>query len=68
MSQAQFASVAQLEELVAEAVISGVKLPEPSRDWLEDVRAVATATWRALRSGDGQRAGAARAAANYWVG
>jgi AcrR family transcriptional regulator len=39
----------QLEELVAEAVISGVKLPEPSQDWLRDVRAVATALWQALR-------------------
>jgi AcrR family transcriptional regulator len=39
----------QLEELVAEAVISGVKLPEPSPDWLMDVRAVATAMWQAVR-------------------
>jgi AcrR family transcriptional regulator len=39
----------QLEELVAEAVISGVKLPEPSQDWLRDVRAIATALWHALR-------------------
>jgi AcrR family transcriptional regulator len=39
----------QLEELVAEAVISGVKLPEPSKDWLEDVRAVATTLWQAVR-------------------
>jgi len=39
----------QLEELVAEAVISGVKLPEPSQDWVEDVRAVATAMWEAVR-------------------
>jgi AcrR family transcriptional regulator len=39
----------QLEELVAEAVISGVKVPEPSQDWLGDVRAVATAIWQAVR-------------------
>ena len=39
----------QLEELVAEAVIAGVKLPEPSPDWLMDVRAVATAMWQAVR-------------------
>lgn len=39
----------QLEELVAEAVISGVKLPEPSQDWVEDVRGVATAMWEAVR-------------------
>jgi len=39
----------QLEELVAEGVISGVKLPEPSPDWLMDVRAVATAMWQAVR-------------------
>jgi len=39
----------QLEELVAEAVISDVELPEPSQDWLEDVRAVATALWQAVR-------------------
>ena len=39
----------QLEELVAEAVISGVKLPEPSQDWVEDVRAVAIAMWQAVR-------------------
>jgi AcrR family transcriptional regulator len=40
----------QLEELVAEAVISDVKLPEPSHDWMNDARAVATAMWQAVRS------------------
>jgi len=39
----------QLEELIAEAVISEVKLPEPAQDWLEDVRVVATALWQAVR-------------------
>lgn len=39
----------QLEELVAEAVISGVKLPERSQDWAEDMRAVAVAMWQAVR-------------------
>lgn len=39
----------QLEELLAEAVISDVELPEPSQDWIEDVRASATAIWHALR-------------------
>ncbi|WIM89376.1 TetR/AcrR family transcriptional regulator C-terminal domain-containing protein [Candidatus Mycobacterium wuenschmannii] len=39
----------QLEALVAEAVIAGVELPEPSHDWAEDVRAVATAIWEAVR-------------------
>ena len=39
----------QLEQLVAEAVISALKMPEPSQDWVEDVRAVATAMWQAMR-------------------
>jgi AcrR family transcriptional regulator len=39
----------QLEELVAEAVISSVETPETSQDWLVDVRAVATAIWQAVR-------------------
>jgi AcrR family transcriptional regulator len=39
----------QLEELVAEAVMSGVEMPEASQDWLVDVRAVATAIWQAVR-------------------
>jgi AcrR family transcriptional regulator len=39
----------QLEELVADAVIAGVELPDPSQDWADDVRAVATAMWEAMR-------------------
>jgi AcrR family transcriptional regulator len=39
----------QLEELVAETVMSGVEIPDASQDWLVDVRAVATAIWRAVR-------------------
>ncbi|WP_179472592.1 TetR/AcrR family transcriptional regulator [Mycolicibacterium vinylchloridicum] len=40
----------QLEELVAEAVIAGVELPETGGDWLSDVRAVATAMWHSVRA------------------
>lgn len=41
----------QLEELVAEAVIAGVELPDvPSGDWLDDVRAIATAMWQRVRA------------------
>ena len=44
----------QLEELVAEAVIAGVELPDPggaeSGDWLGDVRAIATAMWHSVRA------------------
>ncbi|MBB3603242.1 AcrR family transcriptional regulator [Mycolicibacterium sp. BK556] len=40
----------QLEELVAEAVIAGVELPEASADWLADVRAIATAMWQSVRA------------------
>src|ERR1700730_15602367 len=36
----------QLEELVAEAVMSGVEIPDSSQDWLVDVRAGATAIWQ----------------------
>src|ERR1700684_1899057 len=39
----------QLEELVAEAGMSGVEIPDTSQDWLVDVRAVATAIWLAVR-------------------
>jgi AcrR family transcriptional regulator len=39
----------QLEELVAEAAISGVEIPEASQDWLVDVRTVATVIWQAVR-------------------
>ena len=40
----------QLEELVAEAVIAGVTLPDSGGDWVGDVRAVATAMWRQVRA------------------
>ena len=40
----------QLEELVAEAVIAGVELPEAGGDWLSDVRSVATAMWQSVRA------------------
>jgi AcrR family transcriptional regulator len=39
----------QLEALVADAVISDVKLPGRSQDWLADLRAVAIAMWQAVR-------------------
>jgi AcrR family transcriptional regulator len=39
----------QLEELVAEAVISDVNVPDLSRDWAADVRAVAMAMWQSMR-------------------
>lgn len=40
---------AELEDLVAEAVIADVKVPEPSDDWRNDVRAVAMAIWETMR-------------------
>jgi AcrR family transcriptional regulator len=39
-----------LEELVVAAVVSDVELPDPTHDWQHDVRAVATAVWRAVRA------------------
>lgn len=38
-----------LEELVAEAVIAEVEVPEPSDDWCTDVRAIAFALWETVR-------------------
>lgn len=38
-----------LEELVAEAVIAEVEVPEPSDDWCTDVRAIALALWETVR-------------------
>lgn len=38
-----------LEELVAEAVIAEVEVPEPSDDWCTDVRAIAMALWATVR-------------------
>lgn len=40
---------AELEELVAEAVISEVKVPAPSDDWGADVHAIAVAIWQTVR-------------------
>jgi AcrR family transcriptional regulator len=39
----------QLEELIAEVVISDMELPEPIHDWTAEVRALATAMWVAVR-------------------
>jgi AcrR family transcriptional regulator len=39
----------ELEGLVAEAVLADVRLPRRSKDWRSDVKAVATAIWRAVR-------------------
>ena len=40
---------AELEELVAEAVIADVNVPEPSDNWRDDVRAIAMAMWETMR-------------------
>jgi len=40
---------AELEGLVAEAVLADVDLPQPTSDWLTDVKSVATAIWRTVR-------------------
>ncbi|WP_231996919.1 TetR/AcrR family transcriptional regulator C-terminal domain-containing protein [Mycobacterium scrofulaceum] len=39
----------ELEALVAEAVLADVKLPEPSDNWLADVKSIAVAVWEAMR-------------------
>jgi AcrR family transcriptional regulator len=39
-----------LEELVVDAVISAVDLPQPTSDWRHDTIQIATATWRAVRA------------------
>lgn len=39
----------ELEELVAEAVIADVKVPEPSDNWRSDVRSIAMALWETMR-------------------
>jgi AcrR family transcriptional regulator len=39
----------ELEGLVAEAVLADVRLPRRSSDWRSDVKAIATAIWRAVR-------------------
>lgn len=40
----------ELEALVAEAVVADVEVPPASDDWVDDVRAIATATWQAVRN------------------
>ncbi|HLR96201.1 MAG TPA: TetR/AcrR family transcriptional regulator C-terminal domain-containing protein, partial [Jiangellaceae bacterium] len=40
----------ELEALVAEAVIAEVEVPSASDDWVDDVRAIATAIWQAVRN------------------
>jgi len=42
-----------LEELVVDAVVSGITIPQPTGDWLVDVAAVARAVWRAVRDHPG---------------
>jgi hypothetical protein len=39
----------ELEELVAEAVIADIDVPEPSEDWFTDVREIAVAMWETVR-------------------
>ena len=39
----------ELEELVADAVIADVKVPAPSSDWRNDVRAIAVSMWETMR-------------------
>jgi AcrR family transcriptional regulator len=39
-----------LEQLVVDAVVGLIDLPELTGDWLTDTRAVATATWRTFRA------------------
>ncbi len=43
-------SRAELEDLVAEAVIARVEVPQASGDWINDVRTIATAMWQAIRN------------------
>jgi AcrR family transcriptional regulator len=42
-----------LEELVVDAVVGRIDLPEPTDDWMADTRAVATAAWRTFRAHPG---------------
>ena len=39
-----------LEELVVAAVVAEVRLPAPTDDWSQDVHALATAMWQAIRA------------------
>lgn len=43
----------ELEELVVDAVAARVETPEPTDDWVADVRAAATALYRAVREHPG---------------
>ncbi|WP_241010655.1 hypothetical protein [Mycobacterium camsae] len=38
----------ELEQLIAEAVISEVKLPAPNDDWCTDVHAIVMAIWQTV--------------------
>jgi AcrR family transcriptional regulator len=40
----------ELEELVVAAVVSQVRLPEPTDDWQDDAYAIAEAMWRGIRA------------------
>lgn len=39
-----------LEELVVEAIVAEVRLPEPSEDWKQDAYGIATAMWQGIRA------------------
>lgn len=39
-----------LEELVVEAIVAEVRLPEPSEDWKQDAYGIATAMWQSIRA------------------
>lgn len=39
-----------LEELVVDAILGSVELPEPTHDWQADITAIATSLWETLRS------------------
>lgn len=43
------ADKSRLEDLVVDAVVSGIAVPEPTGDWQVDVAAIARAVWRAVR-------------------
>lgn len=43
------ADKSRLEELVVDAVVAGISVPEPTGDWEVDVAAIARAVWRAVR-------------------
>jgi AcrR family transcriptional regulator len=39
-----------LEELVVAAIVTEMRIPEPTANWVDDVYAVADAMWRAIRA------------------